>query len=111
MAGLQAKVTGENEVEVSFHVSNVGDRAGAALPQIYVADKCPKVRKAAKELKAFDKVFLNPGETRQLTMRLHADAFSYYDEEKKAFVVDAGTYSILLAKSAGEVVDTVEITL
>lgn len=111
MAGLSARVTGSNEVEVSFHVSNVGDRAGAALPQIYVSDKCPKVKKAVKELKAFEKIFLEPGETRQITLQLHADAFSYYDEEKKAFVVDAGTYAILLGKSAGEIVDTTEITL
>ena len=66
---------------------------------------------AVKELKAFEKIFLEPGETRQITLQLHADAFSYYDEEKKAFVVDAGTYAILLGKSAGEIVDTTEITL
>ena len=44
-------------------------------------------------------------------MQLHADAFSYYDVEQKAFVTDAGTYAILLGKSAGEIVDVAEIEL
>ena len=111
LAGLTVKTAGDKEVEVSFHVSNIGDRAGAAVPQIYVSDKTPKVKKAQKELKAFDKIYLEPGETKQITMQLHADAFSYYDVEQKAFVTDAGTYAILLGKSAGEIVDVAEIEL
>ena len=111
LAGLTVKTAGDKEVEVSFHVSNIGDRAGAAVPQIYVSDKTPKVKKAQKELKAFDKIYLEPGETKQITMQLHADAFSYYDVEQKAFVADAGTYAILLGKSAGEIVDVAEIEL
>ena len=54
---------------------------------------------------------LRSGETKQITMQLHADAFSYYDVEQKAFVTDAGTYAILLGKSAGEIVDVAEIEL
>ena len=111
LAGLTVKTAGDKEVEVSFHVSNIGDRAGAAVPQIYVSDKTPKVKKAQKELKAFDKIYLEPGETKQITMQLHADAFSYYDVEQKAFVTDAGTYAILLGRSAGEIVDVAEIEL
>lgn len=111
MTGLSAKVTGHNEVEVSFRVSNVGDRAGAAVPQIYVSDKAPKVKKAAKELKAFEKVFLQAGETKELTLQLPIDAFSYYDVEKKAFVTDAGVYSVLLGKSAGEITDVVDVEI
>ena len=56
-------------------------------------------------------IHLEPGETKQITMQLHADAFSYYDVEQKAFVADAGTYAILLGKSAGEIVDVAEIEL
>lgn len=115
MSGLSAKVITDTEqekkVEVSFHISNVGDRAGAEVAQIYVSDKFPKIKKAEKELKAFEKVYLQPGETKQVTLILDEAAFAYYDEKKKRFCVEASTYSILLAKSAEQVVDVMDITL
>lgn len=114
MTGLCASAAQNGEeidVEVKFRITNVGQRAGAALAQIYISDKSPKIAKAAKELKAFDKVYLEPDETKQITLHLHKDAFAYYSEEKKSFCVDAGTYSILLAKSAEEVTEAVDITL
>lgn len=114
MTGLKAQVhTAEEAVKVSltFHVSNIGDRAGAAVAQIYVSDKTPNVRKALKELKAFEKVYLEPGETKEILIELDKTAFSYYDEEQKCFRADAGIYSVLLAKSAGEVVDVADIEI
>lgn len=114
MSGLKAQINGkecDKNVLVSFHVSNVGDRAGAAVCQIYVSDKAPNIRKALKELKAFEKVYLEPGETKDITLQLDKMAFSYYDEAQKCFKVDAGIYSILLAKSAGEVVEVVDIEI
>lgn len=115
MNGLEAKVVVdtdvEKKVEVSFNISNIGEREGATVAQIYVSDKMPKVRKASKELKAFEKVNLQPGETRKITLTLDQKAFSYYNEEKRTFVVDESVYSILLAKSAEEVVDVIDIKL
>lgn len=115
MSGLTAKVVEDSkekkQVKVSFHISNVGDRAGAEVAQIYVSDKFPKIKKANKELKAFEKVYLQPGETKQVTLTLDETAFTYYDEKKKRFCVEASTYSILLAKSAEQVVDVMDITL
>ncbi len=115
MTGLSARVvecTRESKlVEVTFNISNIGGRAGAQVAQIYVADKLPKVKKAAKELKAFEKVWLEAGETKQVKVELREDAFAYYDEESGGFKVDAGNYMILLAKSAEEVVDVADVTL
>lgn len=115
MTGLSAKVvecTRENKlVEVTFNISNIGGRAGAQVAQVYVADKLPKVKKAAKELKAFEKVWLEAGETKQVKVELREDAFAYYDEESGSFKVDAGNYMILLAKSAEEVVDVADVAL
>lgn len=115
MSGLAANVLEDGEqskrVEVTFNVSNIGDRAGAEVAQIYVADKLPKVKKAAKELKAFEKVFLEAGETKQVRLELDESAFTYYDEESRCFKIDAGYYMILLAKSAEEVVEVVDVKL
>lgn len=111
MSGLQAVALEEHQVKVNFHISNVGDRAGADVAQIYVSDKFPKVKKAAKELKAFEKVYLEPGETKEITLVLDERAFAYYDEEQRCFRVEPGTYSILLAKSAEEIVDVVDVEM
>lgn len=115
MTGIRAEVledTADNKsVKVSFDISNIGELAGAAVAQIYVADKYPKVKKAAKELKAFEKLYLEPGETREVSLILEKDAFSYYDEESHSFRTDAGSYMIMLAKNADEVVDVTGIEL
>lgn len=115
MTGLRAEVLEDTaqskSVKVSFDVSNIGSRAGATVPQIYVSDKCPKVKKAAKELRAFEKIYLEPGETREVTLILEKDAFSYFSEETHRFCVDNSSYMILLAKNADEIVDVTEIEL
>lgn len=113
MTGIRAEVLEDcadsKSVKVSFDISNIGRRAGATVAQIYVADKYPKVKKPAKELKAFEKLYLEPGETREVTLILENDAFTYYDEELHGFKVNAGSYMLLLAKNADEVVDVTEI--
>lgn len=113
MTGVRAEViedTAENKsVKVSFDISNIGKKAGAAVAQLYVADKCPRVKKAAKELKAFEKIYLEAGEVREVSLILERDAFTYFDEESGSFRMDAGNYMLLLAKNADEIVDITEI--
>ncbi len=113
MSGIMANVIEDGKdnksVKVSFKVSNIGDRSGATVAQIYVADKYPKVKKAAKELKAFEKVYLEKGETKEITLILEKEAFSFYDEKAGRFKVNKGNYMILLADNADEVVDISEI--
>lgn len=115
MTGIRAEVledTVESKaVKVSFDISNIGERAGAAVAQIYVADKYPKVKKAAKELKAFEKIYLEAGETREISLMLEREAFTYYDEASHSFRADAGSYMLLLAKNAEEIADVTEIEL
>jgi beta-glucosidase len=113
MSGLMAEVIEDGKdnkiVKITFNISNIGNKAGATVAQIYVADKYPKVRKAAKELKAFEKVYLESGETREITMILEKEAFTYFDEKTRLFKVDSGNYMIMLAANADEVVDIYEV--
>lgn len=113
MTGIRAEVIEDTEesksVKVSFDISNIGNCGGATVAQIYVADKRPRVKKAAKELKAFEKIYLEAGETREVTLMLEREAFTYYDETAHCFRVDAGSYMLLLAKNAEEIVDVTEI--
>jgi beta-glucosidase len=59
----------EGLIRVSFRVTNTGDRAGVETAQLYVAPVNPPVVRPIKQLKGFTKVYLAPGESKQVTMR------------------------------------------
>ena len=80
------------ELKVTCKVKNIGDMAGAEVVQVYVADQTPDVFKAVKELKGFCKVFLQPGEEKEVTFALGMRAFAHYDVNRKSWEVLSGTY-------------------
>jgi beta-glucosidase len=89
--------------DVSFTVTNTGERAGAAVPQVYVSDGHSRVSRPPKELKGFAKVMLQPGESRALTISLDRRAFSYYDAKAKRWRADAGTFGVLVGSSSAQI--------
>jgi beta-glucosidase len=96
---------------VSFDVTNTGSRAGAAVAQVYVAPIQPKVPRPPKELKAFARVELKPGEVRRVTVELDARAFSYWDTSGRQWRADAGDYRILVGSSTADTPVDATITL
>ncbi len=86
--------------DLTFDVANTGSRAGAAVPQVYVAPRDSRVPRPRKELKGFTKVMLQPGETRRVTIPLNARSFAYYDTIAKSWRMDAGTFDILVGSSS-----------
>jgi beta-glucosidase len=93
----------ESVYDVSFTITNKGSRAGAAVPQVYVADGHARVSRPAKELKGFSKVMLQPGEARTVTIPLNRRAFSYYDVQARKWRADAGTFGILVGSSVAKI--------
>jgi len=89
---------------VSFDLTNTGDRAGADLAQVYVADDHSKIARPAKELKGFAKVALQPGETKHISINLDARAFAYFDPAAKQWRIAPGTFGILVGRSSEEIV-------
>jgi beta-glucosidase len=87
---------------VSFDVTNTGQRAGATVAQVYVAETHATVPRPPKELKGFDRVMLQPGETKHVSVELDGRAFAYYDVEGKHWKVDAGEFGILVGDSSAE---------
>lgn len=92
-----------NSVEVSFDVTNSGGMAGAEVAQLYISEQSPKVYRPNKELKGFVRVFLNPGETKNLTIKLDSASFSYFKLKKKAFGYDPGNFDILVGASSKDI--------
>ncbi|WP_337185136.1 glycoside hydrolase family 3 C-terminal domain-containing protein [Phenylobacterium sp.] len=90
-------------VALSVVVENTGDRAGAEVVQVYVSQLEPRLPRPPKELKAFAKVRLEPGESRRVTLTLEPRAFAPYDPETRSWPVDPGPYDILVGRSAGDI--------
>lgn len=102
---------GTDQAKVQVTVTNTGDRAGADVAQIYVAAPLGPVRTPVRELRAFQKVTLEPGESRTLTFELGRRAFAYYDITDSRWAVTPGEYVIELGRSASDVVARSTISL
>ena len=96
---FSARTVGVDEATVQVTVTNTGDRAGADVVQIYVAASERPVRTPVRELRAFQKVTLEPGESRTVALELDRRAFAYYDITDHRWAVTPGHYSIELGRS------------
>lgn len=97
------KVTpGQQSATVSFTLQNTGKTAGAETVQLYVKEVKPLLPRPDKELKAFRKVFLRPGQKKTIKMTLDKSAFQYYDDVKKAWVMDQGQFIIYVGASSAD---------
>ncbi len=107
------KVTPEADghFNVSFDVTNTGKRAGATVAQVYVSPASAKVERPAKELKAYERVMLSPGETKHIAVKLNPRSFSYFDVKSSAWQSDAGTYHLLLGDSSQHIEQDISVQL
>ncbi len=81
-------------------VTNTGQRAGAEVVQLYISDLKSSLPRPVKELKAFKKVFLQPGETQTVCLTIDRQALSFYDDRISAWTAEPGTFAATIATSA-----------
>lgn len=93
----------DDPVAVTFDVRNTGKRAGAEVAELYVGDSHAAVPRPVKELKGFAKIFLLPGQSKQVTLHLNHRSFSYYDIKTKEWTADPGDFSILVGSSSARI--------
>ncbi|MGA8117792.1 MAG: glycoside hydrolase family 3 C-terminal domain-containing protein [Actinocatenispora sp.] len=101
---LATEVAADGAVSVSVLVTNTGTTAGKDVVQVYVAPPSRPVRSPARELRAFAKVDLAPGESRRVRLTLERRAFAYYHVGAGQWVVAAGDHEVQVARSAADVV-------
>ena len=89
-----------DDILVECTLTNTGKLAGAEVVQLYVAPLNPQVDRPVKELKGFEKVFLNPGESVVVKLVLENDDFSYFDETLHQWKTDTGNYEIQVGNSS-----------
>ena len=73
------------------------------MAQVYVSDVHARVPRPPKELKGFERIMLNPGETKHVTVQLNGRSFAYYDTDGKAWRVNPGEFGILVGDSSEDV--------
>ena len=94
---------GNVPVRVSFDITNTGHRAGSEVAELYVSPPHADASRPLKELEGFGKVFLQPGETRRMTILLNKRSLAYYDVDAKGWKVDAGSYPIQVGASSQDI--------
>ena len=99
---IKAQPLGKNRLRVTFKVTNTGKRAGAEVAELYVCPLKSKVVRPVKELKGYEKVYLEKGASKTVTIDLNEDAFSYYDVETEDLVPDNGSFRILVGPSSDD---------
>ncbi|MBV9258145.1 MAG: glycoside hydrolase family 3 C-terminal domain-containing protein, partial [Ktedonobacteraceae bacterium] len=101
----------DDTLEVRIDITNTGPRAGKEIVQLYVRDTAASLLRPEKELKAFTKVYLEPGQRKTITFSLQRDALAYYDDLAHAWVAEAGEFEVLVGASSQDIRATASFTL
>jgi beta-glucosidase len=90
-------------VSVSLSVANVGERAGAEVVQVYVGQVACSVERPVRELKGFAKIYLEPSESRRISVHLPERAFAYWSVQSENWKVEPGEFVIEVGVSSREI--------
>ncbi len=102
---------GNGSITFKIPVTNCGDRAGAEVVQLYISRKDSPVPSPVKELKGFSKVWLEPGETKEVSISVDKDDLSRFDAEKHCWTADRGEYTAQIGASSDDIKSTVKFNL
>lgn len=108
---LSSKKIRNGKITVRVPVTNVGKVAGSEVVQVYVHDCEASVEMPQKQLKGFDKVYLEPGETKVVSIDLGPDAFRFFDEESMSWKTEPGDFEILVGSASDNIEKTVTVAL
>lgn len=101
--GLTIARERDGNVHVALAVTNTGDTTGAETVQLYVRDLEASVDRPTKELKAFAKIQLLPGQTKQAQWVLPRDAFAFFSPVQRNWVVEPGEFELMIGSSSRDI--------
>lgn len=90
----------DGTITFTVNVKNTGKRAGAETVQLYIHDVKSSVDRPQKELKGFQKVYLQPGESKDISITISKEALSFYDEASSSWKAEAGKFEALVGNAA-----------
>ena len=89
--------------KVSFYIENTGKFAGEEITQLYIGLKESNIFRSKFELKGFEKVYLNPGEKKKVTILFNDKSFRFYNVATSAFEIETGEYDIYIGSSCVDI--------
>ena len=99
----------DGSVDVSVEVKNTGDTKGAEVVQMYIRDDYSSITRPVKELKGFEKIWLEPGESKTVKFNIKPDLLAFYDLDYN-WIVEPGDFTIMVGASSDNV-DSVKLTI
>lgn len=101
------ELTKDGKVDVTVTVTNTGSVAGAEVVQAYVHDVKSRLVRPEKELAAFERVYLQPGETKHVVLSLDKYSVGYYDTtlnpQNSSWIAEEGTFEVLVGASSADI--------
>ena len=98
-----SEISDTDTLTVSYKIKNIGEVAGAEVSQIYVKDSESTIFRPEKELRAFNKVYLEPGEEKEISIELSKRAFAYYNVNIMDWHVESGEFNIMVGASSRDI--------
>lgn len=96
----KAQMKQDGTITFTVNVKNTGKRAGSETVQLYIHDVKSSVDRPQKELKGFQKVYLQPGESKDISITISKEALSFYDEASSSWKAEAGKFEALVGNAA-----------
>jgi beta-glucosidase len=106
-----ASIASTGKVDISFDLKNAGARAGAEVAQLYTHQVRSAVIQPIKSLRGFERVTLQAGESKNIHFTLPAKQLAFYDVKTKSFVVEPGTFNVLVGSSSEDIRVRAQLTV
>ncbi len=105
------KIRPGERVEITFTIENIGKIPGTEIAQLYVHDLVSSFERPLKELKGFEKVTLQPGEKKKISITLDNSDFSFWNPETRQWTAEPGDFEIIIGPSSAIAAGKLVLTL
>jgi beta-glucosidase len=95
-----SNISKTEQMQIHCTIENSGNMAGAEVVQLYIKDEKASVDRPEKELKGFQKVYLQPGEQKEITFKIDQNVLSFYDTITHSWVAEPGKFQVLIGSSS-----------
>ncbi len=94
------EITKNEEIRISLTLSNIGEKSGAEVVQLYIHDVHSSLYRPYKELKGFEKIYLNPTESKEIHFKILPEHLKYYDDKLNDWILESGKFKIMIGNSS-----------
>ena len=100
---IEPAVNGTGNIKITFKVENSGKTKGTEISQLYLGMLNSKVARAIKELKAFDKITLKPGEAKEVEFNIDRNALAYFNDKTESWITEPGEVKVMVGSSSRDI--------